>query len=134
LYLNQLDTVKNVEGLVGFYVDQHNSHMPHSAFDGQTPDARRNVFWNGSNRARRSENRVNSRPPAKKGDQSSPELQDLRSREVVRFKGKPTISFSLREENIFATSLGAIITSVSVCKITRSDARFSKGRLGNAEN
>jgi hypothetical protein len=38
LYLNQLDTVKNVEGLVGFYVDQHNSHMPHSAFDGQTPD------------------------------------------------------------------------------------------------
>jgi len=38
LYLNQLDSVKTVEKLVAFYVDQHNSHLPHSAFQGQTPD------------------------------------------------------------------------------------------------
>ena len=38
LYLNQLDTLAAVERLVGFYVQQHNSVMPHSAFRGQTPD------------------------------------------------------------------------------------------------
>jgi putative transposase len=29
---------KTVEKLVAFYVDQHNTHLPHSAFQGQTPD------------------------------------------------------------------------------------------------
>ena len=38
LYLNQLDSVTTVEKLVEFYVDQHNSYLPHSAFRGQTPD------------------------------------------------------------------------------------------------
>jgi putative transposase len=38
LYLNELDSVKRVEKLVGFYVVQHNTHLPHSAFHGQTPD------------------------------------------------------------------------------------------------
>ena len=38
LYLNTLDTVATVEKLVTFYVEQHNAHMPHSAFQGQTPD------------------------------------------------------------------------------------------------
>lgn len=38
LYLNQLDSAKNVTKLVAFYVEQHNSHLPHSAFQGQTPD------------------------------------------------------------------------------------------------
>ncbi len=38
LYLNQLDSAKTVERLVAFYVEQHNSHLPHSAFQGQTPD------------------------------------------------------------------------------------------------
>ena len=38
LYLNQLDTLAAVERHVGFYVQQHNSVMPHSAFRGQTPD------------------------------------------------------------------------------------------------
>ena len=38
LYLNTLDTVTNVWKLVTFYVDQHNSHLPDSAFRGQTPD------------------------------------------------------------------------------------------------
>jgi len=38
LYLNTLDTVETVEKLVTFYVEQHNTHMPHSAFQGQTPD------------------------------------------------------------------------------------------------
>ena len=38
LYLNQLDSVKTVEKLVTFYVEQHNTHLPHSAFKGQTPD------------------------------------------------------------------------------------------------
>jgi transposase InsO family protein len=38
LYLNTLDTVASVRKLVAFYVKQHNTHLPHSAFKGQTPD------------------------------------------------------------------------------------------------
>jgi putative transposase len=38
LYLNQLDSAKTVERLVEFYVEQHNTRLPHSAFRGQTPD------------------------------------------------------------------------------------------------
>jgi putative transposase len=38
LYLNTLDTVRTVEKLVAFYVQEHNSRLPHSAFTGQTPD------------------------------------------------------------------------------------------------
>ena len=39
LYLNTLDSVETVRKLVEFYVEQHNTHIPHSAFKGwQTPD------------------------------------------------------------------------------------------------
>lgn len=38
LYLNSLDSVSTVERLVNFYVEEHNSRLPHSAFQGQTPD------------------------------------------------------------------------------------------------
>jgi putative transposase len=38
LYLNQLDSLATIRNLVAFYVEQHNSVMPHSAFRGQTPD------------------------------------------------------------------------------------------------
>ena len=38
LYLNSLDTASTIEKLVAFYVDEHNSRLPHSAFRGQTPD------------------------------------------------------------------------------------------------
>ena len=38
LYLNTLDTVRAVKNLVSFYVQEHNSRLPHSAFRGQTPD------------------------------------------------------------------------------------------------
>ncbi len=38
LFLNELDSAKTVEKLVTFYVEQHNTHLPHSAFQGQTPD------------------------------------------------------------------------------------------------
>lgn len=38
LYLNTLDTVTAVQNLVAFYVEQHNTRLPHSAFCGQTPD------------------------------------------------------------------------------------------------
>ena len=38
LFLNQLDTPAAVEHLVAFYVTEHNSVMPHAAFNGQTPD------------------------------------------------------------------------------------------------
>jgi hypothetical protein len=38
LYLNILDTVVTLEKLVGFYVTEHNTRLPHSAFRGQTPD------------------------------------------------------------------------------------------------
>jgi hypothetical protein len=38
LFLNTLDKVTTVRNLVAFYINQHNSHLPHSAFRGQTPD------------------------------------------------------------------------------------------------
>ena len=38
LYLNNLDSITTLRRLVEFYVTQHNNVLPHSAFDGQTPD------------------------------------------------------------------------------------------------
>jgi hypothetical protein len=38
LFLHSLDSVTTVRRRVGFYVDQHNRALPHSAFHGQTPD------------------------------------------------------------------------------------------------
>jgi hypothetical protein len=38
LYLHQLDSIGTVRRLVSFYVQQHNQVMPHSAFNGLTPD------------------------------------------------------------------------------------------------
>ena len=38
LYLNSLDSVPTIKRLVAFYVDEHNTRLPHSAFRGQTPD------------------------------------------------------------------------------------------------
>jgi transposase InsO family protein len=38
LFLNTLDSLATVKRLVEFYVAEHNSKLPHSAFDGQTPD------------------------------------------------------------------------------------------------
>ena len=38
LYLNSLDTISTIRKLVTFYVGEHNSRLPHSAFRGQTPE------------------------------------------------------------------------------------------------
>ena len=38
LYLHTLDTLVALHRLVDFYVTAHNEVMPHSAFEGQTPD------------------------------------------------------------------------------------------------
>jgi len=38
LYLQQLYTIATVRRLTAFYVHEHNAVMPHSAFEGQTPD------------------------------------------------------------------------------------------------
>ena len=38
LYLHMLDSFTSVKRLIAFWVDQHNTTMPHSAFLGQTPD------------------------------------------------------------------------------------------------
>jgi len=38
LFLCTLDTVNRLEKLVAFYVEEHNTRLPHSAFHGQTPD------------------------------------------------------------------------------------------------
>jgi len=38
LFLNQLDSVGSLRQLAGFYVEEHNTRLPHSAFRGQTPD------------------------------------------------------------------------------------------------
>jgi hypothetical protein len=37
LYLNALDAIERLRTLVGFFVEQHNSAMPHSAFHGRPP-------------------------------------------------------------------------------------------------
>jgi putative transposase len=38
LYLHALDSAAPVKRLIAFYVEQHNTVMPHAAFRGQTPD------------------------------------------------------------------------------------------------
>ena len=38
LYLHSLDSVAGVQKLVAFFVEEHNTKMPHSAFHGHTPD------------------------------------------------------------------------------------------------
>jgi hypothetical protein len=38
LFLHPLDSVTTVRRLVAFYVQEHNTVLPHSAFRGQTPD------------------------------------------------------------------------------------------------
>jgi putative transposase len=38
LFINHLDNVATLQKLVEFYVVEHNTLMPNSAFDGQTPD------------------------------------------------------------------------------------------------
>src|SRR5215470_988019 len=38
LFLHSLDSVPTVRRLVAFYVQEHNTVLPHSAFRGQTPD------------------------------------------------------------------------------------------------
>jgi transposase InsO family protein len=38
LYLNSLDSASTLLRLVAFYVDEHNTRLPHSAFRGQTSD------------------------------------------------------------------------------------------------
>jgi len=38
LYLNTLNSVSTVRSLVSFYISEHNSKLPHSAFKGHTPD------------------------------------------------------------------------------------------------
>ena len=47
LYLNTLYTSATLRKLVAFYVEQHNTHLPHSGFQGQTPDEM--YFGTGSN-------------------------------------------------------------------------------------
>jgi putative transposase len=36
--MNHLDSMATLRKLIEFYVAEHNETMPHSAFDGQTPD------------------------------------------------------------------------------------------------
>ena len=38
LFLNVLDSAATVRRFVAFYVEAHNTEIPHSAFRGQTPD------------------------------------------------------------------------------------------------
>jgi transposase InsO family protein len=38
LFLNSLDTIARLSTLVTFFVDEHNTKMPHAAFRGHTPD------------------------------------------------------------------------------------------------
>jgi len=38
LFINTLDNIATLRRFVTFYVNANNSEMPHSAFNGQTPD------------------------------------------------------------------------------------------------
>jgi transposase InsO family protein len=38
LYLNSLDSIERLRTLVAFFIEEYNTHMPHPAFSGQTPD------------------------------------------------------------------------------------------------
>lgn len=38
LYLNTLGSATDIQNLVSFYISEHNTKLPHSAFKGQTPD------------------------------------------------------------------------------------------------
>jgi transposase InsO family protein len=38
LYLHSLESFTQLQQLIDFYVNEHNTQMPHSAFGGQTPD------------------------------------------------------------------------------------------------
>jgi putative transposase len=38
LFLHQLDSIARVRSLIEFYVAEHNTRLPHRAFDGQSPD------------------------------------------------------------------------------------------------
>jgi len=38
LFINTLDNITTLRRLVAFYANAHNTEMPHSAFNGQTPD------------------------------------------------------------------------------------------------
>ncbi len=38
LFLNELDSIQRLRSLIEFYVSEHNERLPHSAFDGETPD------------------------------------------------------------------------------------------------
>ena len=60
LFLNQLDTPTAIERLVAFYVREHNSVMPHAAFNGQTPDE---VYFGTGNQvpAQRAQRRTDAR-------------------------------------------------------------------------
>ena len=82
LYLNVLDTVTTVRKLAAFYIDQHNTHLPHSAFCGQTPDEM--YFGTGSKIPRKLES---SRIAARKSRVDANRAQTCRTcEEVVSIK------------------------------------------------
>ena len=73
LFLHPLDNVAKVRSLVAFYVAEHNSALPHSAFRGQTPDemyfgtgddvpAQLEAAWKEARQRRLAENRSRSCP------------------------------------------------------------------------
>ena len=49
LYLHSLESFTQLEQLIDFYVREHNTKMPHHAFDGQTPDE---VYFDQTDRVR----------------------------------------------------------------------------------
>jgi putative transposase len=49
LYLHSLESFTQLEQLIDFYVKEHNTKMPHHAFDGQTPDE---IYFDRADRVR----------------------------------------------------------------------------------
>ena len=75
LYLHSLDGVAKVRHLIEFYVSEHNSKLPHSAFRGQTPDVmyfdRAGVALGEARLARLASNRLRSCPVCEGPDDSA---------------------------------------------------------------
>jgi putative transposase len=73
LFLNSLDSIERLRTLVEFYVEQHNTQMPHAAFHGQTPDE---MYFGTARAARLAANRAMSCDRCL-GQQASPPVSEI---------------------------------------------------------
>ena len=139
LYLNTLDSVNAVRSLVEFYVTEHNSQLPHSAFSGQNPDE----IYFGTNEnipeqlrekraTARSARHGTNKPVASRVPKGQPHLQrELNSKNPLEFRPADSHSFLQFFERVLATKLlGTAVKYVwkqSTCDPTRKMDHVDRG-------